>query len=149
MLIYKDGIVADYRDVFRNTSFPPNGPSDSFLTEQGAYKVNVFLPHDRMTEKLVSCPPYVQDGWAYTVEVQPKTQDEIDADTQAQAAKIRAARNALLLACDWTQGKDIPDSVSAPWATYRQALRDIPNQTGFPWSVEWPQSVEQAQAAMA
>lgn len=138
MLIYKDGVVADYRSIFANTSFPPNGPSDEFLTEQGAYKVNVFLPHDQMTEKLVSCPPYVQDGWAYTVEVQPKTQEEIDADRDAEASRVRADRNRRLADCDWTQGKDIPDATSTPWAGYRQELRDVPDQPGFPWEVIWP-----------
>ena len=138
MLIYKDGTVADYRDVFHNTSFPANGPSDEFLTEQGSYKVNLFLPHNARTEKLVSCDPYIQDGWAYTVEVQPKTQEELDADTEAQAANVRSQRNQLLAACDWTQGKDIPDTVSDPWAIYRQELRDVPDQPGFPWIVVWP-----------
>lgn len=142
MLIYKDNIVADYRDVFRNTSFPQSGPSDEFLAEQGAYKVNVFLPHDQRTEKLVSCAPYIQDGWAYTVVVEAKTQAEMDADTQVQAARVRATRNDLLFNCDWTQGKDIPDSVSTPWATYRQALRDVPDQSGFPWNVDWPLPIE-------
>ena len=138
MLIYKDNVVADYRNIFTNTSFPPNGPSDEFLTEQGAYKVNMWLPHDSRTEKLVSCNPYIQDGWAYTVEVQPKTQAEMDADTDAQSASVRATRNQLLAACDWTQGKDIADSISTPWAVYRQELRDVPDQTGFPWTVVWP-----------
>lgn len=138
MLIYKDGVVADYRSIFANTSFPPNGPSDEFLTEQGAYKVNVFLPHDQMTEKLVSCPPYVQDGWAYTVEVQPKTQEEMDADRDAEASRVRADRNRRLADCDWTQGKDIPDATSTPWAAYRQELRDVPSQAGFPYAVIWP-----------
>lgn len=138
MLIYKDGIVADYRDVFRNTSFPPNGPSDEFLTEQGAYKVNVFLPHDARSEKLVSCDPYIQDGWAYTVEVQPKSEEELAADLDAEAARVRATRNRLLADCDWTQGKDISDEVSIPWAAYRQELRDVPAQEGFPSEVIWP-----------
>lgn len=138
MLIYKDNVVADYRNIFTNTSFPPNGPSDEFLTEQGAYKVNMWLPHDSRTEKLVSCNPYIQDGWAYTVEVQPKTQTEMDADTDAQAASVRATRNQLLADCDWTQGKDIADNISTPWAVYRQELRDVPDQAGFPWTVVWP-----------
>lgn len=138
MLIYKDGIVADYRDAFCNTSFPPNGPSDEFLAENGAVKVNLFLPHDKMTEKLVSCPPYVQDGWAYTVEVNPKTQEEMDADRDAEASRVRADRNRRLADCDWTQGKDITDATSTPWAVYRQELRDVPLQAGFPYAVIWP-----------
>ena len=41
---------------------------------------------------------------------------------------MRERRNNLLKACDWTQGEDSPltDSKKAEWATYRQALRDVP-----------------------
>lgn len=71
--------------------------------------------------------------------VAPWTQAEIDAETAAQAAQVRAERNSKLAASDWTQGKDIADAVSIPWATYRQALRDISDQAGFPWTVTWPE----------
>jgi len=53
------------------------------------------------------------------------------------ADQVRAQRNALLAACDWTQLADAPVDDLA-WAAYRQALRDIPDQAGFPASVEWP-----------
>lgn len=43
-------------------------------------------------------------------------------------AKIRRRRNALLNACDYTQVPDYPASDKAEWATYRQALRDLPSQ---------------------
>lgn len=59
-----------------------------------------------------------------------------------QGENVRYTRNQRLIACDWTQCKDIPDSVSQPWATYRQALRDVPLQTGFPWTIEWPAKPE-------
>lgn len=57
-----------------------------------------------------------------------------------QAASVRAQRNQRLNACDWTQLNDAPltNVQQAAWATYRQALRDITTQPGFPWSVEWP-----------
>lgn len=71
--------------------------------------------------------------------VVPWTQAEIDAETAAQAAQVRSERNSKLAASDWTQGKDIADAVSTPWATYRQALRDISDQAGFPWAVTWPE----------
>lgn len=57
------------------------------------------------------------------------------------AALVRAERDARLVACDWTQLADCPldaDAVTA-WATYRQALRDVPRQAGFPSAVEWPE----------
>lgn len=69
--------------------------------------------------------------------------DEAKAATDAnQAASQRAERNRRLSETDWTQGKDIPDSISTVWATYRQALRDVPAQAGFPWDINWPQQPE-------
>lgn len=127
----------DYRDAFPQTSFSVNGPSDEFLAEMGYAKVNTFRPHDRRKEKLVPCAPVLEDGWVYTVAVEPKTQDELDADAVNQAASVRAQRNQLLTESDWTQLNDSPVD-KAGWATYRQALRDISAQDGFPWNVVWP-----------
>ena len=58
-----------------------------------------------------------------------------------QAKSVRATRDAKLAECDWTQVADaLLDAPvdKAVWATYRQSLRDITTQTGFPWTVEWP-----------
>jgi hypothetical protein len=57
-------------------------------------------------------------------------------DTE-QAALVRSDRKARLAECDWTQVADAPVD-KAIWATYRQALRDITKQAGFPWQVSWP-----------
>ena len=53
------------------------------------------------------------------------------------ADEVRAERDALLAASDWTQVADAPVDQAA-WATYRQALRDVPSQIGFPENVDWP-----------
>jgi hypothetical protein len=63
-------------------------------------------------------------------------------DLEALAESIRAERDSLLTASDWTQASDIPQATKDKWATYRQALRDIPQQEGFPDSVEWPTQPE-------
>lgn len=55
-----------------------------------------------------------------------------------EAVKVRAARNEKLSACDWTQLADAPIDKAA-WATYRQALRDVPAQAGSPWTITWPE----------
>ena len=55
-----------------------------------------------------------------------------------QATAIRATRATKLAECDWTQVEDAPVD-KAVWATYRQALRDITTQSGFPWTVTWPE----------
>jgi len=51
----------------------------------------------------------------------------------------RSKRNQLLINSDWTQVADAPVD-KAVWATYRQALRDIPTQSGFPWTITWPET---------
>lgn len=53
------------------------------------------------------------------------------------AAEIRTERNSRLKSCDWTQVADAPVDKAA-WAVYRQALRDISAQPGFPSTITWP-----------
>jgi hypothetical protein len=53
------------------------------------------------------------------------------------ADDIRTERDAKLTQSDWTQVVDAPVDQAA-WATYRQALRDIPEQAGFPNTINWP-----------
>lgn len=60
--------------------------------------------------------------------------------TQTTEDKIRTDRDAKLSASDWTQVIDAPVDQAA-WATYRQALRDIPQQDGFPLNVIWPEEL--------
>lgn len=54
------------------------------------------------------------------------------------SATVRTERNALLTASDWTQVRDTTDTTAGKWAPYRQALRDLPKQAGFPESITWP-----------
>ena len=134
-------VPMDYQAAFPNVSFPASGPSDDFLTEQGFAKVSAFKDHDRATQKLVNVAAYYESPWVYTVKVVDKTAEDIQAETDAQAASVRAQRNRLLADSDWTQ---LADSTAdkAAWATYRQALRDITAQDGFPWNVVWPTKPE-------
>lgn len=56
------------------------------------------------------------------------------------AKSARDTRDRLLSECDWVVVKALESSQSIPteWATYRQALRDIPQQVGFPTTIDWP-----------
>ena len=141
MQIYFNTRIDHYKKIFPNISFPASGPSDVFLTQQGAYKVSAFRDYDRATQKLVSCDPVIENGFAYVVAVVDKTEEEIAADVAAKAAQVRAARDAALTASDWTQVADAPVDKAA-WATYRQTLRDLPDAEGFP-DVELPLSPDQ------
>ena len=71
-----------------------------------------------------------------------RTDAEIEADrVPILEAQIREQRNKLLSESDWTQIPDNPLSQSEreSWAAYRQQLRDIPEQAGFPTNITWPE----------
>jgi hypothetical protein len=54
-----------------------------------------------------------------------------------QAKSVRTSRSEKLKDSDWTQVADAPVDQAA-WAAYRQALRDVSGQEGFPWTITWP-----------
>lgn len=76
-------------------------------------------------------------GWSYSngVFAAPVISDE------EVAKPLREKRNFLLSESDWTQVADAPVDKAA-WATYRQELRDITSQEGFPHEVNWPTKPE-------
>ena len=59
-------------------------------------------------------------------------------DVEAEKVSVRNQRNSLIAATDWTQLSDVPQSIKDKWVPYRKALRDVPQQAGFPFSVVWP-----------
>lgn len=93
MLIAKiaNPVPVDYREEFVNTSFPPSGPTDEFLAEQGYAKVNAFKAHDSATQKLVTAEPYYEAPWVYTVQVVDKTEEEIAAEQATAAQALQAS----------------------------------------------------------
>ena len=73
-------------------------------------------------------PDSAADLWAQKIKA---------VDFWAAATAARKERDQLLLACDWAV---LPDAQTerAAWETYRQALRDVPEQAGFPYAIDWP-----------
>jgi len=118
--------VGDYRVMFPHTSFTPSGPSDEFLAENNAKKINRFKAYNALTQKLVTCDAYDDGDFVSVVEVQSLTSAEIQTAKDSAMANIRAQRDRLLAACDWTQLSDAPSAKKTEWATYRQTLRDFP-----------------------
>jgi len=57
-----------------------------------------------------------------------------------QAKSVRASRDTKLAECDWRviKAAETATTLDAAWATYRQALRDVTAQSGFPWTITWP-----------
>lgn len=128
--------------LFPDTSFPDTGPDANWLADSGVYPVEEHLYFDANAFKRVSINPTLRDGVVYTVELvalTDKDKSQREADRLSQLGSIaREQRNRLLAECDWTQLADYAGDSKADWATYRQALRDLPKQTGFPETIDWP-----------
>jgi hypothetical protein len=119
--------TGEYYELFPNTSFNLSGPDDAWLIENSCKKVNLYKDYDQLTQKLVSSSPYIDGDWVYMVSVVTMTEEEIASAKASALSQIRANRDRLLSACDWTQLPDVNFAKKAEWTTYRQTLRDLPN----------------------
>jgi len=79
---------------------------------------------------------YVDEEGVTVTAAEQETQYRQRIDDEA-AKRVREDRNKRLGETDWTQLVDAPLDAT-PWVTYRQALRDVPSQPGFPHNVTWP-----------
>lgn len=132
--------IVDLRRRFPNISFPVE-IKDSHLPEGIVAVVSMPVPaFDAQTQKPVqeSVPSFRNGRWELGYVVEPQTPQEIQATRDARAVGVRLERNQWLSACDWTQLPDAPDQIRAAYVQYRQSLRDVPQQAGFPFSVVWP-----------
>lgn len=122
----------------------PSHLSDELLASYGVYFVNPSeVPeHDANTHNCVwdSSPTLTDGSWMIGASIVEKTQEEKDEIVSQTASLVRDQRSRLLSNSDWTQLADsqLTDTQKASWATYRQQLRDISDQDGFPLSVDWP-----------
>jgi len=131
--------IGDLRRDNPNTSFPRN-PSDAVLADWNVFPVVEQSPpnYNPADENLTQLNPTLVDGeWLQTWQVTAASAEEIAERLQRKESEVRQQRNELLSACDWTQLPDSPADHEA-WATYRQELRDVTSQEGFPWDVVWP-----------
>lgn len=134
--------VADYRDLFPNTSFAVTGPDAAFLAENSCMTVTVFKAYDADTEKLVTVSPYVEGNTVYTVAVEPLTEEEINARNESKKAKVKAQAMQLLTDTDWTQMSDVTLVNKQEFTDYRTTVRAI--ALNPPVSVtEWPVKPEE------
>ena len=98
------------------------------LNAQDVYRVRTLAEPTEVGKKAVkqALPTQVNGEWVLDWDLVALDEDE-----------ARALRNELLVTTDWTANSDV--TMSAEMTTYRQALRDIPSQAGFPDTVTWPQ----------
>jgi hypothetical protein len=133
--------AGDLKRANPQTSFPSQ-ISDESLLEYGVHRVFFATqPELTATQVLVEGKPIFStedQRWTQTFTVRDMTTEEVQQRDAGQAVQVRSERNALLAASDWTQLSDAPVDQAA-WATYRQALRDVTSQEGFPWTITWPE----------
>lgn len=97
----------------------------------------VFYPD--YASRFVIVPDEVQSGWTFDGTNFLPPPDNLREDL---VKEIRARRDARLQESDWTQAADVPQATRDKWAPYRQALRDVPQQAGFPDNIQWPTKPE-------
>jgi hypothetical protein len=130
---------SEFRALFPNTGFPPQ-LTEEIINDFGG-DVVFEGPQAQPTRYQVAFRDGVEqiDGKWFTKYSVADMDDEAKAAVDASQAKaVRADRNQRLKDSDWTQVLDAPVDKAA-WATYRQALRDVTAQAGFPWDVQWPE----------
>lgn len=141
----------EFRNMYPNTSFPPilsptildgfnavaimEGPQAipttvyEYSQRHGVEEIN-----GKWFTKYVVGPGFTDNEYQTAAEQLADYKLTIDL---RQAEAVRLQRDQLLLQSDWTQTLDAPVDKEA-WAEYRQALRDITLQPGFPHTVEYP-----------
>jgi hypothetical protein len=117
----------------------------------GVHKLKIVTPpyFDPATQKRVEKDAVLVDGvWTQVYAVEQLTEEEAAASSGEWSMRVRAERDRRLAETDWWVSKaaESGDAISAEKQTYRQALRDVTAQEGFPYSVVWPAKPEETQA---
>lgn len=127
------------------TSFPRNIPDDLLA----AYDVYPLVPTERPvtdhTKNVVEDVATLGEGvWVQTWAVTDATPSEIEQRLHERAQSVRSERDFLLQATDWIVIRSFAGGpgITQAWGSYRQALRDLTAQAGFPFQIVWPTKPE-------
>ena len=112
--------VADFSNIEGNDNLFPVPPNYTTDNEYALIDGNVVK---------VGAPPTQFHEWSGT---------EYILDTVKMAESFREQRAIMLSASDWTQLPDVDTAIRELWRDYRQALRDLTSQPGFPEDTIWP-----------
>lgn len=119
-----------------NTSFPKVIP-DAILANYDVYPYVIQdVSYDPTTQNSVE-GQFVQVSGQWTLFMVAENKPQSEAEN-----RIRSMRDQFLTDTDWVVIKayERNENIPADWEAYRQALRDITSQAGFPYSVTWPTS---------
>jgi hypothetical protein len=142
----QDGIPVEYPltyiDLERRFGKSTSDIDAAFLESVSMCPVTPMnIPMVDYTKRIeAGLPIYVDGNWVENYEIIDKTEEELEIDTRNAIITLRNGRNILLEKSDWSQISDSPLSKEKveEWKLYRQSLRDLPAQPGFPWDVVWP-----------
>ena len=130
----------EVRSMYPNTSFPSQW-TPALVEELGLDPV-FESPTPTTTRYQTAFKDGVeqdaQGRWLWKWSISEMSDETKAAKDAEQAKNIRSDRDKRLSDTDWTQVADAPVD-KAVWATYRQALRDVPAQAGFPYDITWPE----------
>lgn len=124
----------DLETCFASTDLPAAGFSLAAVAEDP-------VPNfDSLTQEctLSTTPEIVGGVWVLRWVVTDKDAEQLAIELYSRKLNVRARRNDLLAQSDWTQLNDSPVDKAA-WAVYRQSLRDLTDQQGFPDKITWPE----------
>jgi len=141
--IVEDGKIiqsGEHTELFSNFLFPVTGMEPQWMLDNNVMIVKHHRNYNLNIEKLITVDLYIENGEVFAVKVEPLTQDEINAQLEYRKQQIRMQRNNLLSQTDWTALTDsvLPSPENEQYKTYRQELRDITLQDGFPDNITWP-----------
>jgi hypothetical protein len=129
----------EVRSMYPNTSFPSQW-TPALVEELGLDPV-FESPTPIVTRYQTAFKDGVeqdaQGRWLWKWSISEMSDETKAAKDAEQAKAVRSDRDKRLSDTDWTQVADAPVD-KAVWATYRQALRDVPAQAGFPYDITWP-----------
>ena len=132
--------IGQLRKDHHNVSFP-KAMTDDVLAQFNTVRVTPTERPNDHTKNFTVMVGKINGQWVEKWTSTSATQAEITERTSNKAAQVRAERDALLAATDYTQLADAPGDATA-WASYRGALRNLPTRSGFPWTMTWPTKPE-------
>lgn len=131
--------LTDLRINTPNTSFPDHIDEATTLFFNLVPVKPAVQPKENYRINLERIAVLQDNEWVEEWIETPASSEQIKERTTACIKDIREKRNRYLLDSDWTQ---LPDALvnTKEWALYRQKLRDLTLQEGFPWEIIWPEA---------
>lgn len=144
-----DGVVLQYpydmsdlRQDNPNTSFPRSMTAEQYAEwNMVAVVVDPKPSYDPIYKEISTTGPSLVDGvWTQGWEILDRDVDDITESIEDKKTEVRAQRTRLLEETDFYGFSDV--TMTSEMSTYRQALRDVPSQEGFPTTIVWPTKPE-------